>query len=100
MSGDGKVDLVTANGGERSLSLFLGQPGPSFSSETKLPTSASVTSLAVGDLDGDGKLDLVAASELDGQIYTFLNSAGSPLFTSPLQAPTVPGPSAIALGDV
>ncbi|MGP0017794.1 MAG: Ig-like domain repeat protein [Candidatus Sulfotelmatobacter sp.] len=71
VNGDGKPDLVVANGGG-SVGVLLGngdgtfQPAVSYNSGGAFPDS-----VAVADVNGDGKLDVVVAN--------YYNSAGTPI---------------------
>lgn len=69
LDGDGKLDMVTANSKNNSLSIFrnTGSPGTlSFTSATVLSSVYAdfnnTNSIAIDDLDGDGRPDIVVAN--------------------------------------
>lgn len=99
VNGDGLADLLTANGGESSVSLFLGQQGGNFAGEVKIPVPAGLSTLNVSDINADSRPDLIVASDANSTVYTLLNSGGSPPFSSFASTTVGQGPVAIALGD-
>jgi hypothetical protein len=90
IDGDGKVDLVAANGDptQGNLVVFRGNGDGTFQTS---PTSISVASgaglgqLAVGDFDGNGQPD-VAVLDTIGNVWVLLNNStsGSPSFAAPV----------------
>ena len=62
VNGDGKFDLVVANG-DGSVGVLLGNGDGTFQSAMSYGSGgASASSVAVADVNGDGKLDLVVAN--------------------------------------
>ncbi len=65
LNGDGKLDVVVANSGAGSISIFqnIGSGGllgtNTFGPPINLPTGGSPRSVTVADVDGDGKLDIL-----------------------------------------
>src|SRR5207249_4538255 len=66
VNGDGKLDLVVANGDSNTLTVMLGIGDGTFTAAAGSPVAvgSGPHSVALGDLNGDGKLDLVAANSL------------------------------------
>jgi hypothetical protein len=62
VNGDGRLDLVTANTGDDSISVLLGQGGDNFAPPTTIAQPHQPTALALRDLDADGKLDVAVAN--------------------------------------
>jgi outer membrane protein assembly factor BamB len=80
LDGDGKPDLVVANGYDNNISLFrnISTNGPltinSFAPRVDLPSiGGGVGGLTVADVDGDGKLDLVVSDYSGNQILVYRN---------------------------
>src|ERR1700735_2197816 len=57
-NGDGIPDLIVANEGSSTLSVFRGLGNGFFSAFGTLDTGQSPRFIAVGDFNGDGRLDL------------------------------------------
>ena len=57
---DGRLDLATANTGDNTVSVLLGDEGGTFQAAKSSAAGANPFSLAVGDFNADGTLDLAA----------------------------------------
>jgi hypothetical protein len=100
LNGDGIPDLVVANAGSNSISVFLGKGGGRYATpQTFLNRVGSVNhnpvSVAIGDLTGDGKPDIVTANS-DGTVTIFRNNI--PTGSSTL-IPSSFSPSVMTVGD-
>jgi hypothetical protein len=62
-NGDGKLDLVVANLGANTVSVFLGKPDGTFGPKVDYPTGLQPFAVATGDFNGDGNLDIVVTNE-------------------------------------
>jgi hypothetical protein len=110
-NGDGKPDLVVANGAavSDSVSVLLntttpGATTPSFAAQQTFGTGTSPRSVAVADFNGDGKPDLAAANADDNTVSVLLNNVvpialdGSPA-TGTIQDDDAPVTMTIAAGN-
>jgi hypothetical protein len=76
---DGYLDLATANGGNTTVSVLLGDGqggfGAAINTDAGYPGYTTINRLAVRDFDGDGNLDLAVASGYVGweDFYSQLN---------------------------
>src|SRR5262249_45414865 len=61
-NGDKNPDLVTANRGDDSVSVLLGNGDGTFQAAHKFAVGNTPVFVAVGDFNGDRKLDLVTAN--------------------------------------
>jgi len=105
VDGDGRVDLVSANSGNATLTVFFQEEDGAFAEPLALGDSSLTDfpySVALGDVDGDGRMDLVSANSGNDTLTVFLQEEGGS-FAQPLSlsdAPLVIGPLSVALGDV
>jgi len=60
-NGDGKSDLVTADGNDSTVSVLLGNGNGTFQAKCPFQATNGISSLMVADLNGDGKSDLATA---------------------------------------
>ena len=58
LNADGKLDLVTVNGGGNTISVLLGRGDGTFQTRVDYGTGMNPLSLVTGDFNGDGNLDL------------------------------------------
>ncbi|OIR00601.1 FG-GAP repeat protein [mine drainage metagenome] len=111
IDGDGKPDLVVANGRSYTFSVFhnTGSSGNitsnSFAPKVDFATSLIPYSVAIGDIDGDGKLDIVVANESNNTVSVFRNTSSSGnissgSFAGKVDFMTNDLPFSVALGDM
>jgi hypothetical protein len=93
-NGDGNADIVTANSGNGTISVLLGDGTGEFTAATNSPFSAGAqpVSVAAADLNGDGKPDLAVANSLTSgsDVGVFIN-AGNGTFGSRTGYTTISG---------
>ncbi len=77
MDGDGWVDLVVANFGTASVSVFKSVGGANLSfSKTDFTSGANPGSPFVSDLTGDGRPEIITVSQLTNIVSMFKNNVG------------------------
>ncbi|MDQ6905922.1 MAG: VCBS repeat-containing protein [Chloroflexota bacterium] len=102
-NGDGKLDFLTANTGENTISVYLGNGSGAFTRASPAPVLPSTgfpfSSVAAGNFNSDGKMDL--AVTYDGGKVSILLGDGLGNFTPTAASPlTVGGGTNIAVtGD-
>jgi len=76
---DGLLDLVVANNGSNTVSVFLGIGGARFTEApgSPLPTGFGPIAIAASDWNGNGKLDLAVVNHVANNVTIYLNSAPS-----------------------
>jgi hypothetical protein len=95
-NGDGKLDLVTVNQTDSTVSVLLGNGGGTFQTQLTQVTPGASFYLAVGDFNGDGKLDLAVSSS---NTVSVLLGNGDGTFQTSMFSTTVTSADAIAVGD-
>ncbi len=79
LNGDGKPDLIVANGTSSTVSVLLNTTAPgaataSFAAAQTFATGSSTYSVTAADLNGDGKPDLIVANRGSGTVSVLLNT--------------------------
>jgi len=100
-NGDGKPDLASANSGDNTVSVLLGNGDGTFTSKSTLATGSVPFSLTAGDFNGDGKLDLAVANFANGvpsTVSVFLGN-GDGTFQAPVTYAAGSGPISVIAGD-
>jgi len=59
VNGDGKLDIVTSNFVDGTVSVLLGNGNGTFGPKTDFSTGNRPRTVEFGDLNGDGKLDII-----------------------------------------
>ncbi|NMC83024.1 MAG: VCBS repeat-containing protein [Armatimonadetes bacterium] len=100
MTNDGKNDIVTANNGDRSISVLV-NTGTSFTATTSSTglLLGRPRCLGVGDFNKDGKLDAAITTDLEASAKVFFgdNKGG---FTSSVSKVTSQTTGGLAVGDL
>jgi hypothetical protein len=102
LNGDGVPDLVVANQGNNSISIFLGNGDGSFRPAGTISTEAGIDFLTTADFNGDGHTDLVAAHcqfDLDIKMVSVCLGNGDGTFQTAQTYPLNSHPSFVAVGD-
>jgi hypothetical protein len=76
LDNDGKQDVIVANQGENTLSIFknISTSGNiSFNSPVKIATPSTPIGIGIGDFDKNGWLDIVTANHGNGTVSIFTN---------------------------
>ncbi len=107
-NGDGHADLVVANEGSATISVFLGNGDGTFGARTDYAVGNSPVFVATGDFNGDGVLDLAVANKADDTVsilFGNVNTAstastiGNGTFAAQTIYPAGSSPSSIAVAD-
>ena len=84
LTGNGDLDIVTADYPNNKVSVFLGNGNGTFRAGTSINDSGEPGSIALGDFDDNGVLDIVTAG-LNGSQINILNGTGSGSFSAAQQ---------------
>jgi hypothetical protein len=88
-NGDGRPDLVVANGPSDTVSVLLGNANGTFKAAKNFAVGSNPRSVAVADVNGDGRPDLVAANFGSNSVSVLLgkrNAATHFLVSAPASA--------------
>ena len=111
INGDGKLDLATANGNNRTASILLnttatGATTPTFATNVDFTTGSNPYSVSIGDFNGDGKPDLATANSGGASnnasilLNTTANGATTPTFAPKVDFITGSRPTSVSIGDI
>lgn len=106
LDGDGDLDLVSANGGGNTLTVFFQRSPGAFETTPFTLGGPGVTdapvSVAVADLDGDGDQDLVSANYVGDDLTVFFQISPGDFADSPVRlgGPGVTAPASIEAADI
>jgi hypothetical protein len=108
LNADSIVDLVVANYGSSTVSVFLGIGGEgwgngTFASGVEYPTGNAPRSVTTGDFNADGILDLAVANEITQNISVLLGNGsggrGDGTFGSKVDYPASDNATFVMTGD-
>jgi len=99
INGDGKPDLVTANGSDGTVSVLINNGDGSFAAPVTYAAGKDPVAVAVGDVNGDGLRDLVVADSAGNSVQILLND-GAGGFAAPVATLDGSAPVAVILADV
>jgi hypothetical protein len=111
MDGDGKLDIVTANASDNSVSVFRNTSALGVIASNSLAPRVDFAAgyypfrPAVSDINGDGRLDVAVPNSGHDSISVFLNLSSSGVFTADSFAPktdhaTGNDPRTLAIADL
>jgi FG-GAP-like repeat/FG-GAP repeat len=100
----GSLDLVVANFGAGSVSVFMHGASPgTYQTAVNVTTGGQPNQVVIGDINGDGKPDLVIADESGpgNAIVLFQDPANPGQFLAPMKLPiNNNSTAAVAIGDL
>jgi hypothetical protein len=75
VNGDGKLDLISANTGDNTITVLTNDHSGGFVLDTTVTVGTYPVSVAAVDINGDGKIALVSANEDDGTLTVVTNAS-------------------------
>jgi len=110
IDGDGKPDVVCANGGDKTISILRNttpRPGvandSSFAPYLVIPTNRPANHLIIRDIDADGKPDIVVSTDSGLAILKNVATPGSlstASFSTEVDIPVCAGITDVAIADL
>jgi hypothetical protein len=77
LNADGHADIVVADQGHNTISVFLGNGDGTFQNRTDYATGAAPVSVAFGDFSGDGAEDIAVANLTGNSVTVYYNQISS-----------------------
>ena len=81
-NGDGILDLAVTDQTDNAVSLLIGLPGGTFSSNFELPVGTTPLSITTADFNNNGLPDVAVANNGSNTVSVILNDATSSTTTS------------------
>lgn len=105
LDGDNKIDIVVANYGSNTLSVFRNTSNGgaiSLAAKQDLNTGKYPRAIALGDLDGDSNTDLLVSYDAPSEVAVFRNLSSSEgmSFATAVAYPSGVEPVAISVADI
>src|SRR5439155_645265 len=82
-NGDGKIDLVTANGDTGTVSVLLGSGSGAFKPPLSAAAGSSPLGVTAGDFNGDGRPDAASVNANSSNVSVLLNDGTWPALDAP-----------------
>jgi WD40 repeat protein/tetratricopeptide (TPR) repeat protein len=73
LRGNGTQDIITANQGDNTVSVFLGNGDGTFATRTDTNVGVGPIALIAGDFNGDGKTDIAVVNGTDETVSILFN---------------------------
>ena len=99
VNGDGIPDIVTANAGDGTVSILIGNGNGTFQPQFIVAVGSNPRSIALADLNGDGKLDIVTVNANDNTI-SLLRGNGNGTFQPRTTLAVGSNPDGLAVRDI
>ena len=99
VNGDGIPDVVTANSGDATVSILIGNGNGTFQLQRTVAVGRNPRAIALADLDGDSKLDIITANGNDNTV-SLLRGNGNGTFQPPTTLSVGVNPDSLAVGDL
>ena len=99
LNGDARQDLVVANTGSGTASVYLGNGDGSFGLKTDFPVGSTPLAVAIGDFNADSKPDVVAANYVASATVSVLLGNGDGTLAAKSDFATGNSPSHVAIAD-
>jgi len=102
VNGDGKLDLISADFGTNTLTVWTNN-GNGFGYNSTLTVGSGPCALVAADVNGDGQVDLICANAIDGTLTVLTNNGnvGFGLYAMlPVGASASSYPVSVAVADV
>ena len=99
VSGDGILDLVTADSADDSVSILLGTGSGTFAPRSREFVGHAPVALTAGDVDQDRQVDLVVANLTSNDVSVLLGSGGGD-FDVEFRYPAGEAVTSVLLADV